>query len=228
MDNLKDTEGYLQANTDDLNLYFSGTFLKIKHSGTDLGYCFIESFVPTIEGRKMLCFRKAGQRQYIELPVEQVQLDFSFPTVGAYNYLKTVILAQRKTARQNKKGLCSGTFSISPVHEKFLQFGQVPEMFRMKNGWGWTHGNVVKTFGEIGYHSLDKAYRAVAGCQAFARAVSPDFYVAQGICSEEPSLWHRQTFVGNMPNDKTINVVDAMLAQETIDQFKKEGVRINV
>ncbi len=227
MADARDTQGYREASGEDLNLYFSSTFLKMKEGATDYGYCFIEAVIGN-GSDKVVIFRKPGSSRGIERNLRSLDVDFTFPTVGVYNYLKTVVHAQRKTARQNKKGLCSGTFNVSPVHERFSQFGRVPDMFRMKNGWGWTGVNVANTFGTPSYMSLDKAHKAVVGCSAFARAVSPEFYLAQGICSEAPSLWYRGTFVGNVTNPKAIEVIDPMFAQEVIDQFRKEGVTVNV
>lgn len=217
---LSDTDQYLSVCLDDLNLYFAGTFLffedenrweKVKEFYDDRGIqiksCWSTADINTrLEGRK---------------------IRFSFPQTGFYNFKKSVLDFRRKTHRQNKKGLCSTSGevnNVSNLYEKYINF---PTGFRLSQMWSWTPENVTTLFEKSGSLELENAYTEVSKLQSFARAVSPTFFLGQGITSLKPTLWFNHTLIGRVLTKKKIVVDDSLFLQEVLDFFLPQGIEVD-
>lgn len=228
----QDTERYLEAPPEDLNLYFSDTFLKVREKGKekDFYFCYMRDFrFSDRDNIPVVLYNSAKVRGgSIRKQLAELEFDFQFPQVGMYNFRKTVCFFQRTTARQNKKALCKGTALMEPVHNFVGAHAPgVPYAFQLRNQWSWSLATVERTFGQPKYLTVAEGYEAVAKCKAFARALSKNFFIAPGIRDVYPSLWFRRTLVGEVLNPKHIQVSNGMFNQEVIDELSQKGVRIS-
>ena len=225
----QDTEGYLEATQEDLNLYFSDTYLKLRdrRNKGESAFCYIREFGNSEDG-PIVYYSDTDRGRLQESRLQDMDFDFQFPQIGMYNFQKTVLFFQRTTARQNKKGLCKGTALLQAVHDFVGDFEPgVPYDFRLRNQWKWSTGNVTKTFGKLEYLSVAEGFDAVRKCKAFARALSKNFFVAPGVRGVNPSLWFRRTLVGEVVSPDRIQVTAPLFNQEVIDELSGKGVRIN-
>ena len=221
----EDTKGYLEVSIEDLNLYFSGTYIKVqKDTDSDFSYHYMIAF-GSDRANKFAEFKTPEGKSGLWM-LKSLGFDFQFPKTGAYNFLNSVLFFRRRTWRQNKKSLCSGTADIQVAHEKLLQFGAVPELFRIQNSWSWNLKNINSAFLHPKYPSLEEAYNDLLGGEVFARALNRSVSLTQGVDSAGPSVWYETSLVGNVVGKKKIEITNPVFFQEIKDSFAKEDVKI--
>lgn len=223
-----DTLWYMDAPPDDQQLYFSQTFLKVKLKGdpNPPSYAFIEGFGGL--GGGVVQLKRLGARASDMFQIDGLEFDFRFPNIGAYNFKNSVVLFARKTARQNKKALCSTSCWVLPVHERMRALGRIPELFQMKNAFSFTLANVNEVFGDPKFTPVTQAFAEVSSSEYFSRALSNEFYITPGVCSPQPDLWLNENLVGTMVSEKEIEVREPLLLQEVKDFFRKDRINIHV
>lgn len=221
----KETDEYLNLNSDDLNLYFSGTWLQFQ-ANTDVGLHLVREFGGN---RQVTVVYQLPSGRLEVSPFKHMRPVFDLPPVGYYNFKDTAVAVRRRTVRQNKKGICSQTFKVSAVTDVFPRYGAALNTdFLMNNTFSWTsREDVNAVFWERVTSSLPDAYRSIHKLRAAARALSPRFYMTVGLFSKSPTLFAGQLAIGEVVSERQINVLNSLLYQETCDFFRPQGVEVN-
>jgi hypothetical protein len=220
---LSDTSEYLGVASDDLNLYFQGTFLKLfgqwdKVRGMGRAASSSNPNAIVVESDSFPQGKRLSSK---------TDVDFSFPEVGLYNYKYGVVSFRRRSLRQNKKGLCSGTAEFFPVINQFETFVEIPAGVKILNAWRWSRANLVGVFSEDNHKEFAEAWSEIGKRRVVARAVNHDFFIGLGITNKFPSLWFRQTLIGHCPTKDSIVVENTSFLQETLDTFIPQGLDIH-
>lgn len=230
---LSDTAEYLSVNANDLNLYFAGTYLKIGvPEQKDFVWANIAVFhqdEPSNTPKRDhvfvdVIFEKTTKIARYRL--SDVDFDFSFPSVGLYNYKNAAIFFLRRNWRQNRKGLCEDTAQCLPVMSFFSPFVTIPLSFSLKNLWRWSVTNLNQTFIKSEYMELEDAFNRIQKCKCLAKALSLNFLLGQGITGETPSLWFRKTMIGTVLDKQTVEINNALFLQEALDFFQPQGINV--
>lgn len=213
---------FLELNKSDLNLYFAQTFLKVNKE-----YCYVKDF----GGHNIIDMSCVGifrdDPKVRVFPLASSNIEFGFPPVGLYNYKKCVVFCSRKALRQNKKALNANTFSIVNVLPLFHRFKMLPMRFSLSQIFTWSVGNIHGLFHKHEYPEYPKALNKITNLKAFARAISPQFFLGPGIDSKYPSLWFRESLIGNAINEELISVKNKSFLQEALDYFTPKGVNVD-
>ena len=218
---LSDTDKYLSVSAEDLNLYFADTFLLFEDSKI---WEHVGLFEPDNFGN--IIIKTQSPSLLPPRKLQNAKIRFAFPEVGLYNYKKGVISYKRKTLRQNKKGFCSSTAEMLNVVNLFTHFYDIPYGFLLSQTWKWIPPNVNVVFKHSKYPSFEEAHSNVLKLRDFARAISKDFFIGQGITSRYPSLWFHQTLIGKCPTQDQIIIENPIFLQEAVDYFLPIGVDI--
>ena len=220
---LSDTEGYRGLSAEDAALYFHDTFLLFPQENSygriatvDVNHANMRTNFHVNFGHDIKMF---------DLP--DVPVDFGFPETGIYNFKKGTVLFYRRSHRQNKKGLCSGTAGVSNTTSMFGRFYNIPTGFLMSQSWRWDALNLNHIFVKGTLSAFDEAVDAVVRLKAFSRAISRNFLVGQGIDSKAPSLWFRHSLIGAIPAKGKIEILNPSFLQEAADYFLPQGVSID-
>ena len=231
---LSDTERYLSIGHNDLNLYFSDTFLKIGlPEKEDFTWGMVKSFftendVDTKDKSKIfvdLLLDKTSAKK-TRFRLSDISVDFSFPSVGLYNYRNSAVFIFRKNFRQNKKGLCPDTLTCVPVTNLYSRFIPFSTGFAMKNMWRWTINNLNQVFLKSEYMEFVDALERINKYKCLAKALSLNFLLGQGLTDKNPSLWFRKTLIGSALNYHEVMVNNPLFLQEAIDFFQPQGVTV--
>lgn len=215
---LSDTKEYLQASADDLNLYFTDTFLLFEDTNQ---WEHVDQFVLPTNGGLFIKTNNVEAR-----PLKNAKIKFVFPETGLYNFKKGVISYKRKSLRQNKKGFCANTADMMNITSVFGKLYSLPYGFILSQTWKWIPSYVNTVFLASKYPDMEEAYTKVRRLQDFARAITKDFFIGQGITSRDPSLWFRQTLIGKCSDKHQIVIENPVFLQEVIDQFIPMGINI--
>lgn len=232
----KESDEYLSISAEDLNLYFRQTYIRVLDSPNappayrkEAGKYFYCRGFEGNRGNKIVTFSgQGGAFGAWSDHVKEIQLNFSFPENGAYNFKDSVVLVSRKTERQNKKGLCGGTHDVFNVSGLLHQIIPISATFLMHNNWRWSCEAVNQTFDRQGDYNIVEAFRDVIQCKSLARSLGGPVYITAGISSENPSVWYNKLLLGVMDNPETITVTNPALYQEAKDFFRDKGVDIRV
>lgn len=242
---LSDTNWYLNVSPDDLNLYFAETYLRVERTGPPSKYhppqwvsiCRFEMDEPheeesDIDPEDLLrhCnvsyFDKNNQEHRPKL--KNVNITFGFPEVGLYNFKDSVLLYQRGTQRQNKKGLCSGNTDFFNTLALVRGFIELPDSFYYSNQIRWSTPFLNYLFDAADLPDFPEAFRRVKRFHNFSRAFSRDFFLTPGIASSDPALWFRKTLIGKAVSPSKVVIGHSAFLEEARDYFVPKGVSIDV
>lgn len=228
-----DTKDYLNVGVPDLNLYFMGTFLRIGiPEECDPEWHYVSGFSANDDVTKdpekitVTLYPAKHNAKKIHAILADLDIDFSFPQVGLYNYKDSAIFFMRRNWRQNKKGLCEDTTHCLPVTNFFTPFVSLPISFGLRNIWRWTAANVEKVFSQAEYMDLSDAFKRIKKYKCLAKALNLNFLLGQGLATKDPSLWFRKTLIGSVLSPTTIQINNPLFLQEAIDFFQPQGVTV--
>lgn len=219
------TPALKELSTEDAQLYFQNTFLNFKDklSGkSEWGYVHsIHS--PVLWHVK---FAAAGIKK-INPSSPKIEIENTFPDTGAYNFEKTVLILQRMPKRQNRKGICTETISVTEVSSSAYKAGFLSTGVWAKHRWpGFTGANLNKLLSEHEYPAFKKAFGELKGMKRFAIALDKNFYLTQGLQTQNPSLWYRESWIGSIIKPNRIQVTNPLFSQEIVDKFGGLGMEI--
>jgi len=219
-----DTTGYLNVSVEDLNLYFAQTYLKFPKRENK--WFWIQEFCGNSDAGPQVVIKTASN-SYITRSLDDEQLEFVFPETGLYNFKAGAVFLYRKTERQNKKGLCPGTIGVFNTLNLFKAYHTFPTSFELSQLWRWTHLNVNTTLSAHKEPDYEKTYQRVRQLRVFSRAIDKSFFLAQGITNSFPSIWFRNTLIGNCPSKNKVVIQNPAFLQEAIDFFIPQGVSVD-
>lgn len=231
--NLKD------LNPEDLQLYFHGTFVKLNpdkmwpedrevcksHKLLKSRWIKVEAFGHfEDEGNKLFMTNSTGR----DMRVVNDLFSLDFPETGFYNWKATALYYQRKTKRQNKKGLCGDTCIITNIADGLKTsegFAAETARFWKTQTFKWTPECISSMF-DSDLSSLENAFRDIWRFNTIARTISRELALTVGFQDKFPSIWLGLTYVGRMLTPNVVQIDVPMLAQEVKDAFKGFSVEI--
>lgn len=217
---LSDTKEYLTIGLEDLNLYFADTYLYFPKK-EEWGY--LKEFRSDNLGK--IYFEVRGLPDFVKL--ENEKIDFCFPEIGLYNYKNGVVFFFRRNQRQNKKGLCETTGLVLNAINLFKEVILISDNFKMSQMFRWSPKSVNQLFIKGKLLSLEEAFIGILKLKHFARAITREFFLAQGIDSKFPSLWFRQSLIGFVMSKESIIIKNKAFIQEALDYFIPLGISVD-
>ena len=223
------------ATPDDWRLYIEHTIVLTKLPD-DPGQVFQPVFVDSIRFPEVSLTTILTNIKII-LDTKDWDVELVYPEIGYYSARRTCIWLTRHTSRQNRKGVCDSTISVSNIFEpaadllfktvyaKF-QLEQLPKSFL--TGF-LINSPLSKYLGRIlfegpRFSTLSAACQSVLSKRTFARALTKSFALSMGFGHDFPlTLWYNSIVVGELINEQQIIVTQPLFFQEVFDAFAQIG-----
>lgn len=214
---------FLSLSTEDFKRYYLETYLKVsKDQGKTWGYFYISDYSGGEEKEEpsITLYEHPKKKAY---RMSVLEFDFDFPTSGLYSNGRETIYFQRRSERQNKKGICDRTVRLIP----FLSlFPDIP----LKNHRGYisiSTENLNSFFINPKEESLKSAKEKLGKKGILSLSLDRNFGISCGIWSKLPTLWYRFVPVGEI-NKQLILVYSETFLQEVFDKFRNEGFLVEL
>jgi hypothetical protein len=214
------------ASISDYRLYFSGTLVRCTTPDDTTPTWRWWGSIGDNSVVEIHDFKSRGAKIF---HTSDLRISSYFPASGLRNFRSSVVCINRKTKRQNNKGVSSSTMNIWNFYDAFA--GQLPSG-ATKGLPNRANSNDIKDWNQILNHSeyidFDAGISALFKEEAIARAFSRDFFASLGITGDSPELWFRTFIIGSVESSSKIRVRVPSFYQEAHDFFSPMGISVEV
>ena len=195
-----DNDTFLTLSSDDLNLYYQGTFLPIKGPGLEPQWVQVHGF-GNASSKTIVAKINGANGKVINMDIEKIKWNFAFPAAGNYNFKNSVIVFYRNPMRCNQKAIHNHTAYFHNLMRPLCNLTkQIPNDFFAEHQFALSPMHLNELFPqtekeEIPFGlSLEKIMKK----QALARKVTDRISMSQGVISQHPSLWLKDRLIGQL------------------------------
>jgi hypothetical protein len=182
-----------QINWEDRNLYLKGCLFKIKTPETKgkfewgkINFCVDDGI-----------YLNDNLEEEDAIDSKKVEIDFTFPRSGVYNYKNSTLVFQRTHRRQWRKGICNDTcLFFNPLERYYGGNKEILTSLRETPSGFKFSSKVMKELFDSAFPSFARAYLSVKKNKVLSRAVCPELFISIGANGSLPIFWCGLTPVG--------------------------------
>ena len=195
-------ETFLSLSTEDMNLYYAGTFLPFKTSEDEPQWGHVHSFSAhgaTIKAEIITA------KKHISQPVNKIKWNFDFPAAGNYNFRNSVIMFYRNPARVTHKAIHNHTALFRNLMRPLCVLTkQISSEFFMEHEFQLAPEHLNELFPQTDKKEIPfgASLEKILKKQALARRVNERISISQGVISKHPSLWLKDRLIGQLDMNK--------------------------
>ena len=204
---------------------YEGTFIRVKFESAN-DYCVVvvsACIDDDIKHPYIVVSSPSLKQCAINWEESKQTIDYSFPTVGLFNFNNTFQMFCRLPDRQFKRGiLSSNSLILDPFYDikiasKALTVVKIKPLRP-------DHSNLTSAFDNKFPTSLDQAVQSLNSSEQLGVALNPIFGLSKNpTVSQDIILWKHLNMIGTLSKEtKTIEVIESIFQQEVVDFLKRQ------
>ena len=199
-----DFKTFQELSTDDLNLYYSLTFLPLKVKEDTKKWYHIAGFGAASSHVAILprVFIIGDDGKKVDYSISSLGWDFDFPLAGNYNFRNSVIIFTRNPARTTHKAISQNTAFFHNLMAPFKRLKQIPAEFYDTHSFNLCTQHLNELFDEVPHNSFITGLEKIMKKQAMARMINDRISISQGIISKLPCIWLKTRLIGQLDVEK--------------------------
>ena len=194
-------------NVPDLRLYYNHSYLRLRTAANQpFQWVLVNEFSSSNSSGtkdKIMSFATAPQTGFAHR-LEELEIDFQQPAVGAYTFKNTAVVLERRPVRQTTKGMAKSNTSITNLLHSVRQSGGIPADFYNAHDFNYTPAGLNLLLEETEPLAWEKGYNKILRKQMLAFAINSRISISQGILSAFPTLWLKLRMIGELHPEKQI------------------------
>lgn len=137
---------------------------------------------------------------------KNVEIDFTFPPSGTYNYKDSTIVFQRTHMRQWRKGICHDScVFFSPVERYYVGNKEILSLLKTTADFKLSPKTMKELF-DSSFPAFSNAYNSVRKNKTLSRAICPELFLSMGASGKNPIFWCGLTPVGDAVSPTKIQI----------------------
>jgi len=181
--------------------------------------CYVDSII--LEKDSFYVLGRNQNKEAVSLNSEQVEFDFSFPSVGVLCHKNTVVIGSKYPARQWKKALTQENFkTILPTRTIINNIYAISKGPNLTRDIKWTIEEVHSWF-NTSYTPFEEALSLLEANKKQAVALSNQFFVTSSHYGKGFLIWRMFKVIAEVSFDKEITYLCKSFEQELKDFFKR-------
>ena len=191
----------------DLRLYYNSSYLRLRlASNKPFRWVFVNEFTSSDSSgtKDKLISCTTEKKENLRIPLQELEIDFQQPQSRVYTYKNTVVVLEKRPARQTTKGLAKSNTHITNLLAYVRKAGGIPVDFYQAHDFEFTPKGLNLLLEDSAPVEWDKGYQKILKKQMLAFAINSRISLSQGILSEFPTIWLKMRMVGELCPKKTL------------------------